>query len=102
MVVNPTANSRRTTVAITKVNGKPVPLPMAMPSGTGPPITPSGDAAATTMNTIEATPRLPRRRERAGAAAMEEAGTALVWSSMAMRALSGRKKEAGRGGWGRH
>ena len=30
-----------------------------MPSGTTPPMTPSGAAAATTMNTIDATPRLP-------------------------------------------
>ena len=58
--VNPTAKNSRMTVETMNVAGKPAPLPEAMPSGTTPPITPSGAAAATTMNTIEATPRLPR------------------------------------------
>ena len=35
------------------VAGNPAPLPEAIPSGTTPPITPSGAAAATTMNTMD-------------------------------------------------
>ena len=45
----------------TNVAGNPAPLPDASPSGTTPPMTPSGAAAATTMKTIDATPRFPRR-----------------------------------------
>src|SRR5689334_7236644 len=60
IAVNPTLNNSRINVAMTNVAGKPAPLPDASPNGTTPPITPSGAAAATTMNTIDATPRLPR------------------------------------------
>ncbi|MFV8247088.1 hypothetical protein ACNQRH_31755 [Mycolicibacterium peregrinum] len=58
--MKPTANSNNTSVAAMNVAGNPAPLPEAIPKGTTPPITPSGAAAATTMKTIEATPRLPR------------------------------------------
>src|SRR6476646_6842748 len=58
--VKPTANNSRMMVETTKVAGKPAPLPPAMPSGTTPPMTPGGAAAATTMNTMDGTPRLPR------------------------------------------
>src|ERR1700741_1954134 len=57
--VNPTAKNSSITVDAMNVAGNPAPLPEARPSGTTPPITPSGAAAATTMNTIAATPRLP-------------------------------------------
>ena len=57
--VNPTAKNSRITVDAMNVAGKPAPLPEARPSGTTPPITPSGAAAATTMKTIDGTPRLP-------------------------------------------
>src|SRR3954469_8575256 len=77
--VNPTAKSSRITVETTNVAGKPAPLPAAMPSGTTPPITPSGAAAATTMKTIEATPRLPRSlRTGLAGSSLTESGTAVV------------------------
>ncbi len=41
------------------VAGKPAPLPDARPSGTTPPMTPSGAAAATTMNTIDGDAEIP-------------------------------------------
>ena len=40
-------------------SGTPAPLPAAMPSGTVPAMTVSGAAAATTMKTMEPTPRVP-------------------------------------------
>lgn len=64
---------------MTNVAGKPVPLPEAMPSGITPPMTPSGAAAATTMNTIAPTPRLPRRvRPDPDGALPEVSGAAMV------------------------
>jgi hypothetical protein len=59
------------TVATMNVAGNPTPLPLAMPSGTTPPITPRGAAAATTMNTMDATPRVPRSLRVVGSDAKE-------------------------------
>jgi hypothetical protein len=67
------------TVETTKVAGNPAPLPDAMPSGTTPPMTPSGAAAATTMNTMDATPRLPLSlRFSPGGGAPNASGAAIV------------------------
>src|SRR3954463_11117991 len=77
--VNPTAKNSKMTVETTNVAGKPAPLPAAMPSGTTPPITPSGAAAATTMSTIEATPRLPRSlRTGPGGSSLKASGAAMI------------------------
>src|ERR1700752_3936512 len=87
--VNPTAKNSRTTVDAMNVAGKPAPLPEARPRGTTPPITPSGAAAATTMNTIEATPRLPLSwREGAGDCSPKASGVVVV-SDIADRPVGG-------------
>ena len=53
--------------------------PEAIPSGTTPPITPSGAAAATTMNTMAATPRLPRNwRAGPGGLSLKASGVTVI------------------------
>ena len=79
IAVKPTAKNSRITVEMMNVAGNPAPLPEAIPRGTTPPITPSGAAAATTMKTMEATPRLPRRcRTGAGGFAVKASGAAVI------------------------
>src|SRR6476620_8505407 len=77
--VKPMANNNRMMVETTKVAGNPAPLPDAMPNGTTPPMTPSGAAAATTMKTMDGTPRLPRSlRSRADGGLPNASGAAIV------------------------
>ena len=73
---NPTAKSRSTTAHSTKVAGKAAPFPAPTPSGMVPAMTVSGAAAATTMKTMEPTPRVPDRRV-AGAGA-DSVGAAMA------------------------
>lgn len=61
MVTNPTAKTSRTSEAIAKPTGAPAPGPLAMASGTLPPITVRGAAAAITMNTMAPVPSFPWR-----------------------------------------
>ena len=87
--VNPTAKNSSITVDTMNVAGKPAPLPEARPSGTTPPITPSGAAAATTMKTIDGTPRLPFSwRTGDGGCAPKASGVAVV-SDMGNRPVDG-------------
>ena len=76
--MKPAAKSSRMIVETTNVAGNPAPLPDAMPSGTTPPMTPNGDAAATTMKTMEATPRLPRNLRSPAGGLANASGVAIV------------------------
>jgi hypothetical protein len=58
MATKPTATSNKISALTANIDGNPTPLPIKIPSGVTLPTT-SGDAAATTMNTIEKVPREP-------------------------------------------
>src|SRR6476619_4196009 len=99
IAVKPTAKKSRITVEMMNVAGKPAPLPEARPSGTTPPITPSGAAAATTRKTIDGTPRLPFSwRTGAGGCAPKASGVAVV-SDMGNRPVDGSYPTIGGTSW---